>query len=279
MHTTRLLIAGCGDVGSALGQRLGAEGVEVFGLRRTINQLPKPIQPIPGDLSVADGVPPLPGCDYLVYCAAAKSRDPDIYRAVYVDGLQRVLAALPQPPKRLLLTSSTGVYGQNDHQWVDEFSPTAPNSRTGRILLESERLALNAGCPSTIVRFAGIYGPGREHLLNQVRSGILAPSAPIHYSNRIHRDDCAGILAHLIRLDLEGERLAPLYLACDDMPAPIAEVMVWLAEQTGSPIHELKEVRRGGGKRCRNLRIKASGYRFIHPDFKSGYAAQPASGT
>lgn len=274
MHTTRILIAGCGDVGTALGLRLGTEGAEVLGLRRTINQLPAPIQPIAADLARADGVPPLPACDYLVYCAAAKSRDPAIYRAVYVDGLRRVLSALPVPPRRLFLVSSTGVYSQDDHQWVDEFSPTEPDSDTGRILLESERLALQADCPATVVRFSGIYGPGREHLLNQVRSGIVAPDTPIHYSNRIHRDDCAGILAHLIRLDRSGERLASLYLASDDAPTPISEVMAWLAQQTGSPIVERQAVRRGGSKRCSNARLKASGYRFIHPDFRSGYAAE-----
>ncbi|GGC08721.1 NAD(P)-dependent oxidoreductase [Marinobacterium zhoushanense] len=277
MHTTRILIAGCGDVGTALGLRLGAEGAEVLGLRRTINQLPAPIQPIAADLASADGVPPLPACDYLVYCAAAKSRDPAVYRAVYVDGLRRVLSALPRPPKRLLLTSSTSVYSQDDHQWVDEFSPSLPDSTTGRILLESEQMALSAEFPATVVRFSGIYGPGRNHLLNQVRNGIVAPDTPIHYSNRIHRDDCAGILAHLIRLDRSGERLAPIYLASDDRPAPIAEVMDWLAQQTGSQIIERQAVRRGGSKRCRNLRIKASGYRFIHPDFESGYAAQLTS--
>ncbi|MBV1787769.1 SDR family oxidoreductase [Marinobacterium sp. D7] len=274
MHTTRILIAGCGDVGTALGLRLGTEGAEVLGLRRTINQLPAPIQPIAADLARADGVPPLPACDYLVYCAAAKSRDPAIYRAVYVDGLRRVLAALPVPPRRLFLVSSTGVYNQDDHQWVDEFSPTEPDNETGRILLESERLALQADCPATVVRFSGIYGPGREHLLNQVRSGIVAPNTPIHYSNRIHRDDCAGILAHLTRLDRSGERVASLYLASDDAPTPISEVMAWLAQQTGSAIKEQQAVRRGGSKRCSNARLKASGYRFIHPDFRSGYATE-----
>ncbi|MBR9884237.1 MAG: SDR family oxidoreductase [Oceanospirillales bacterium] len=274
MHTTRVLIAGCGDVGTALGLRLSAEGAEVHGLRRTINQLPKPIQPIAADLAASGPLPALPACDYLVYCAAAKSRDLDIYRAVYVDGLRRTLAALPVPPKRLFLTSSTGVYGQHDHEWVDELSPTEPDSPTGQILLESETEARNAGCPATVVRFSGIYGPDRNHLISQVRSGIQAPETPIHYSNRIHRDDCAGILTHLIRQDLLGEQLAPLYLASDDAPTPIHDVMAWLAEQTESPVTQWREVRRGGSKRCRNQRIKASGYQFIHSDYRSGYAAQ-----
>lgn len=272
MQKTRVLIAGCGDVGSALGLSLAADGAEVYGLRRTINQLPEAIQPLAGDLSSADGLPPLPACDYLVYCAAAKSRDPDVYKAVYVEGLQHVLNALPNRPRRLFLTSSTGVYAQHQHEWVDEFSATEPDSPSGRILLESEQLALSGPLPASVVRFSGIYGPGRTHLLNQVRSGIQAPDTPIHFSNRIHRDDCAGILAHLIRLDSLGETLAPIYLASDDAPTPISEVMGWLAEQLKVDITERSPVRRGGSKRCRNLRMKATGYQLLYPDFKAGFS-------
>ncbi|SEG79051.1 SDR family oxidoreductase [Marinobacterium lutimaris] len=272
MQKIRVLIAGCGDVGSALGVSLAAEGVEVYGLRRTINQLPEAIQPLAGDLSSADGLPALPACDYLVYAAAAKSRDLEVYRSVYVDGLKRVLAALPQPPKRLFLTSSTGVYGQHEHEWVDEFSATEPDSPSGQILLESEQIALSASVPATVVRFSGIYGPGRTHLLNQVRAGIQAPESPVHFSNRIHRDDCAGFLAHLVGMAIRGETLAPIYLTSDNAPTPISEVMGWLAQQLDVEITERKPVRRGGSKRCRNLRLQATGYKLKYPDFKTGFS-------
>lgn len=273
MQKTRVLIAGCGDVGSALGVSLAAEGAEVYGLRRTINQLPGVIQPLAGDLSSHDGLPVLPSCDYLVYCAAAKSRDPEVYRSVYVDGLKRVLAALPEPPRRLFLTSSTGIYAQNNHEWVDEFSATEPDSPTGRILLESEHTALASSLPASVVRFSGIYGPGRTHLLTQVRAGIQAPQTPVHYSNRIHRDDCAGFLAHLFQLDQQGKPLAPLYLASDNAPTPISEVMGWLAQELDVKISEHKPVGRGGSKRCRNLRMQATGYRLLYPDYQSGFSA------
>lgn len=277
MHKTHVLIAGCGDVGTALGLKLAQTGADVRGLRRTINQLPAAIQPIAADLSCADGVPALAECDYLIYTAAAKSRDPDLYRAVYVDGLRRVLQALPTPPRRLFLTSSSSVYGQHRHEWVDEFSATEPASETGRILLASEQLAWGAGCPATVVRFSGIYGPGREHLLNRVRAGILAPAAPLHYSNRIHRDDCVGVLAHLIQQDRAGQPLAALYLASDDAPTPISSVTQWLAQQLGVEPQAQQPMARTGSKRCSNGRLKASGYRFLYPDFKAGFSALLAS--
>ncbi|MBV0934624.1 SDR family oxidoreductase [Marinobacterium weihaiense] len=273
MREQRVLIAGCGDIGTHLGLRLVADGAQVFGLRRTINQLPDGIHGIAADLADPVSLEALPACDYLFYTAAAKSRDPDVYRRTYVDGLRNLLAALPEPPRHLFLTSSTGVYHQHEHDWVDEQSPTLPRSDTGRLLLEAEQLALHSGLAATVVRFSGIYGPGREHLQRQVLAGIAAPPEPLHYSNRIHRDDCVGVLRHLLQRAEDGATLKPLYLASDDSPTPIHEVMEWLAQKLGVAIETRQPIRRGGSKRCSNRRLRASGYRFRYPDYRSGYAA------
>ncbi|MCP8686408.1 SDR family oxidoreductase [Marinobacterium sedimentorum] len=274
MHKQQILIAGCGDVGSTLGLALTTAGHKVFGLRRTINQLPAGIQGIPGDLTNPASLSgALPECDILVYCAAASSHEEAGYRAAYVDGLANVLAALPAAPRLLLFTSSSGVYHQADGSWVDESSPTEPERFSGRIMLQAEQLALSCGINASVVRFSGIYGPGRNQLINQVRSGLGAPATPAHYSNRIHRDDCAGVLKHLIDLHLLDKPLEPVYLASDDAPAALHEVTQWLAGELGLEISETRPTRRGGSKRCRNTRLKACGYRFIYPDFRSGYRA------
>jgi len=272
MQEQRVLIAGCGDVGTRLGIKLSAQGAQVFGLRRTINQLPTGIHGIAADLADPASLRSLPRCDWVFYTAAAGRPDPETYQRVYVDGLRHLLAALPQPPRHLFLTGSSRVYAQSGHEWVDEQSLAAPESESGRILLASEQLALQSGLPATVVRFSGIYGPGRDHLQLLVRTGTAAPASPLHYSNRIHSDDCAGVLEHLLQLAAGGQVLHPLYLASDDTPAPIHEVMEWLAEQMGVRIHQRQPVRRGGSRRCSNRRLRASGYRFIHPDFRSGYA-------
>ena len=273
MREQRVLIAGCGDIGTRLGLTLAAEGAQVFGLRRTINQLPDGIHGIAADMADPDSLTDLPKCDYVLFTAAAKSRDPEVYHRTYVDGLRNLLAALPNTPRHLFITGSTGVYHQHEHDWVDEQSPTEPDSDTGRALLASEQLALNSGIPATVVRFSGIYGPGRTHLQRQVLAGIAAPVEPVHYSNRIHRDDCVGVLLHLLQLRQAGQSLKPMYLASDDAPAPISEVMEWLATELGVAVETRQPVRRGGSKRCSNRRLKASGYRFIHPDYRSGYRA------
>lgn len=281
METTEpvLLIAGCGDVGSRLGERLAAAGWRVHGLRRQGAALPAAILPLRGDLEVAQCPPDWPPgrIDYLVYSMAASRHDEPGYRAAYVEGPRHVLDWLAQHgqrPRRLLFVSSTAVYGQQDGEWVDETSPTAPAGFSGRVLLEAERLALGSGLPVSVVRLAGIYGPGREWLIGQVRRGGQAPEAPPLYGNRIHSDDAAGLLAFLLEADARGMALANCYLAVDDAPAPLHEVVAWLRgrlEVTGEGTETIG--RRGGSKRCSNARARALGWAPRYPSYREGYAA------
>ena len=97
-----------------------------------------------------------------------------------------------------------------------------------------------------MIRFAGIYGDPRGHLLERIRRGELSPRQPPRYSNRIHRDDCAGFLCHLLERARTGAALAPVYNGVDDLPAAQFEVDTWLAAGAGS---------------CRLRRLKsAAGY-------------------
>ena len=97
------------------------------------------------------------------------ARDPAAYRRAYVEGLVNLLARLPTPGPRVIFTSSTSVYGQDDGSWVDEASPTLPPRETGRILLEAEAALSGSGRDFSILRLGGIYGPGRTRLLETVR--------------------------------------------------------------------------------------------------------------
>lgn len=274
-----LMIAGCGDVGSRLGQQLSAVGWTVYGLRRTVAQLPAGIVPVAGDLQL-DTCPaawPSESLDYLVYCAAATQHDEDGYRAAYVDGLRRVLGWLAQHgqrPKRVLFVSSSGVYGQQQGEWVDETSSADAQGYSGRIMLQAENLALSSGLPASVVRLTGIYGPGREWLLGQVRQGYRVATEPPLYGNRIHADDAAGLLAYLLQADARGVALDDCYIGVDDEPAPLYEVVAWLREQLGVS-HWAAEstVRRAGSKRCSNARAKALGWTPRYASYREGYSA------
>lgn len=274
----RILIAGCGYVGCALGERLVADSHEVFGLRRRPAAMPSGVQLIEADLAVAGSLRDLPsGIDKVVYAAGPGGRDDAYYRTAYVEGLGRLLEALEQQaqrPERVIFVSSTSVYAQSNGSWVDEGSETAPKAHNGRRLLEAEALLRDAPFRSVVLRFAGIYGPRRTRLLDRVRTGQATYQQGVtRYTNRIHRDDCAGALRHLLFLDDPED----LYLGVDCEPAEDVEVMRFLAGTLGAAeprvAHGADRERAGGSnKRCRNQRLLDSGYTFEYPTFREGYA-------
>ncbi|AJO81467.1 SDR family oxidoreductase [Pseudomonas sp. MRSN 12121] len=278
MSAPTVLIAGCGDVGSRLARQLLAENWQVHGLRRTVAQLPAGVIGVAGDLFNAQCPPAWPTgpLDYLVYSAAATEHDEAGYRAAYVEGLTHVLGWLKQhgqSPKRLLFVSSSSVYGQKDGEWIDETSPARAEGYSGRLMLEAEQVALRSGIPASLVRLTGIYGPGREWLLNQVRQGYRVVIDPPLYGNRIHADDAAGLLAFLLRTDRRGTALEDCYIGVDDAPAPLAEVVAWLREYLGVTEWAADaSVRRSGSKRCSNARARALGWEPRYPSFREGYA-------
>jgi nucleoside-diphosphate-sugar epimerase len=157
-----------------------------------------------------------------------------------------------------------------DGSWIDEDSPTEPESFSGKRLLEAEQIILAGGLPATVVRFSGIYGPGRNRLIEQVRQGKASSS--LHITNRIHADDCARVLAHLVELNRCGEKLDDIYLASDSAPTPMIDVVAWLAQQMDRENFLSPDaVNERGNKRCSNQRLLATGFELRYPSFKDGY--------
>jgi nucleoside-diphosphate-sugar epimerase len=277
MPAETVLIAGCGDLGTGLGQALAAGGNTVFGLRRRPDPLPAPLRTLQADLRQPRTLSVLPGgIDLLYYIATPDRFDDSAYREAYVDGLRNLLQALNvqrQTPRRLVLVSSTAVYGQVDGSWVDEASPTEPRTFSGQRMLESEGLALASGLDSVVLRFGGIYGPGRERMIRKVRAGEPCPAHPPMYTNRIHRDDCVRALAHVA----DPQVPTGIYLATDDAPCTQCELMDWLAAQLGLPRPERITAepggRRGSDKRCRNSKLKTTGFHLRYPSYREGYLA------
>lgn len=279
MSAPSVLIAGCGDVGSRLASQLLTQGWTVSGLRRSVTRLPAGVTGIAGDLFDANCPRdwPTSPIEYLVYSAAATDHDEAGYRAAYVDGLRNVLSWLKQhgqTPKHLLFVSSSSVYGQQQGEWVDESSATQATGYSSRLMLEAEQVALHSGIPASVVRLTGIYGPGREWLLTQVRQGYRVVVEPPLYGNRIHADDAAGLLAHLLQANARGAELDDCYIGVDDAPAPLAEVVAWLREYLGVTQWSAEaSVRRAGSKRCSNARARALGWVPRYASYREGYAA------
>jgi nucleoside-diphosphate-sugar epimerase len=271
---SRIVIAGCGDVGSALGVRLAQAGHEVWGVRRHPERLPSPLRAVAADLCEPASLRALPADpEVIVYAAAADERSETAFRRAYVDGVRNVIRAAAQggTVRLLAFTSSTAVYGQQDGEWIDEAAATEPTGFNGRLVLEGEQLVLGSGLPAVVVRLAGIYGPGRTRLLDDVRAGrpVCRGDGPV-YTNRVHRDDCAGALAHVLGLS----RPDPVWLAVDDEPAARCDVLRWLASRLGvpPPIH-VPGPAESPGKRCRNAKLRGSGWTPRYPTFRDGYAA------
>ena len=197
----RVLIAGCGYVGNALGNLLRQNDVEVWGLKRDPKTIALGINPIAADLTQPQTLLPLTQqhFDGVVCCQSAGGYSDENYRNTYVNGLANLLQVLPSSPQsHFFLVSSTRVYHQNDGSMVDENSPTQANNFASQHLLTAEKLAFASNFTTSVVRLSGIYGPGRNRLIKQVSEGQLCAPIPTHYTNRIHRDDCAGLLYHLL---------------------------------------------------------------------------------
>lgn len=282
---TTVLIAGCGYVGSALAERLLAAGRRVYGLKRTPGGLPDGVEPLLCDLgqgaSIEHALPP--AVDEVVVTISASGSGEEAYRAAYERALGNLLAALKRRgivPRRLLFTSSTSVYAQSGGEWIDESSPSEPTHYTGAVMRSAEELIWSAASELThavVLRLGGIYGPGRTRLIETVRRGTARLTPAPLYSNRIHRDDAAAALAHLLEL----ERPERLYLGTDADPAALNDVMRFIAAEIGAPEPPVGEAGPSGlddrryrtNKRCNSARLRASGFRFEFPSYREGYRA------
>jgi nucleoside-diphosphate-sugar epimerase len=283
---SRVVIAGCGWLGAALGQELARRGDAVWGLRRRTAGLPPGLQPIAADLADPGTLTALPSpLDGVVFAAAPEASDESSYQRTYVDGLGTVLEALRAGATtdrlpRVILLSSTSVYGQTTGEWVDESSTTTPSDFRGQLVLRGEEILSESGFPAIVLRLGGLYGPGRESLVDSVSGGraTLSPG-PTRFTNRIHRDDAVGAIVHLLDLSAAGAA-APVYLGVDHEPAPRNDILRWLAARLGVTVSEAPvgverehDPRGDTNKRCSSLRLRDSGYRFLYPSYREGYEA------
>lgn len=272
-----VLFVGCGDIALRLAPLL-ADQFSLFGLRRNPHKLPEPVVALQGD--VCDVKSLVSGLDdrlfdYVVITLTPGQRTDSRYREVYVEGTRNVLSVLRGNP-RVLFVSSTSVYGQHQGEWVNEQTQTLGDGFSGQRLLEAEYLVLAGAFPATCIRFSGIYGPGRERLLRQMREGTVDAQLAAQYSNRIHADDAARVLAFLIDRWVQGHSPASCYVASDTRPVQMGAVWQWLAESMAIPapcVPDAWKSANPSGKRCDSTLLQKEGFLFQYPDFCAGYSA------
>lgn len=295
----KILFVGCGDIGIRVTRAIPDSELrlscQIQAMRRNPSALPVGIDSIKGDLCNSSdllAVLDRSNIDVIIVTLTADSMSDQGYLDSYVAGakaLKMAATSTKNPPSLVIWISSSGVYGQTDGEWVDELSEVAPRSFRGKRLVQAEQLVSslstsrtvdpNSSIKSTVIRFSGIYGPGRNRLVNQIRQGNIAPIEPVAWTNRIHSEDCAGVIVHLLEQYSQGKSLGGLYLATDDEPSSAHETQSWLAEEL-----ELYFSVKGKGKnnkqagilsnrRCSNKLLKKSGYKFLFPTFREGYSS------
>ena len=267
MRTDALLI-GAGDLGAAVGLLLADLGHDVLALRRNAALVPAPL--VGRSVDLTRDAPDLAGVRprYVVVALTARPRTEEAYRATYVDGMARALDALEVPPERAVLVSSTAVMPSGDRPLLaDETTPTAPSDGPGRQLVAAER-AFHQRIPhGTVLRLSGLYGGSSTRLLDQVREGRI--DDPHRWTNRIHREDAAAAVVHLLTTEAQPEGL---YLGTDDEPAQLGDVAAYLATQLDAPAPPSADPGQGHGKRLSNARLRATGWAPTRRSYREGYA-------
>jgi nucleoside-diphosphate-sugar epimerase len=274
----KVLIVGCGAIGYQLAELLAKAGHDVTGLKRnppkTSNENFKFVR---ADISVSQDLKALDtDFEHIFFIVSADSRNENSYHDIYETGIDNLLNKFAQAGSQQapwIFVSSTSVYGQNQGEWVDEDSETKPNKSTSLKIVQAEQKLMAINPANVVVRFSGIYGAGREYLLRMAKQAPSIQQHPPTFTNRIHQRDCVGVLQFLFEQRVAGINLEQCYVASDDDPAPLWDVISWLAVQMqcDPPIAQIAGHDSDMNKRCRNDRLKKLGYSFIYPDYKAGY--------
>ncbi|HEY4299707.1 MAG TPA: NAD-dependent epimerase/dehydratase family protein [Candidatus Didemnitutus sp.] len=279
-----LTILGCGYVGTALATRALREGAQVSALTRN-RDTGATLAALGCDVVVEDLASDAwhrdwaEGADAVVVCVGSGGPSLEEYRRSYVDGVasvQRWLRMLAEPPAAGIFTSSTSVYPQSDGVVVDERADTTDSSAHGAILREAEnRWHTSTLARSVVLRLAGIYGPGRHQLLDQLRSGATEMRGGRQRLNLAHRDDVVSAILACLTADFpEGSRT---YNIADGNPGPRDDVIAWLARRLGLPLPQLIESARRTGEPVRDRVISSAALQSdtrwcpLFPDFRAGY--------
>jgi nucleoside-diphosphate-sugar epimerase len=261
----RILLVGCGKLGTRLGQDLTAVGWDVFALRRDTASLPAGFSALAVDLRepIRDA---LPDVDALVITLPPGTQDPGGQPDGYRASLHHLAAALPSVPRRVVFVSSTRVFeGYTDGRVLTEADAPAPVTGRGGTLLDGELLASDL-FGAHIVRPAGIYGPGRTMLVRKVIEG-----APVQYArrtNRIHETDLVRTLEALL-VAADPPRLLH---AVDQGPVPLGEVVTYIARQLGLPAPPRARPEVVSGTILSGARLLGLLGVLSYPTFETGYA-------
>lgn len=292
----RIVIFGCGYLGSRVARQALERGMEVTALTRNPRQGEELARlgvqrVVTAELDSAEWHPRIDPRkqDLVLNCVSSAGGGWEGYRKSYLEGMNSLLRwASTGWMEILVFTSSTSVYGRDSEAWVTEEDPAGGASGGGAILRQAEAL-LESGNPgvgrSFVLRLGGIYGPGRHHLLDRARASALAaeggndPAAGDVYLNSIHVDD--AVAAVWAALGADPSVREGVFNIVDDAPASKKEIAEYLRRQVkerGLPAAAAaaaRTARRSGVRPNRRISNRKArqvlGWAPRYPNFRSGY--------
>jgi nucleoside-diphosphate-sugar epimerase len=177
----------------------------------------------------------------------------------------------------IVYLSTTGVYGSRRGQ-VDERTPVDPADPRARQRLDAEKRYLDLD--ATVLRSAGIYGPGRG-LHRRVRDPGFRVPGEARVVSRVHVDDLARIAVCALHRMPRGGGGGRIFVVADDLPVPQIEVIRWLCVRLGLPLPQPTEhsqrvdgLARVSDRAVDNTAVKAAlGIELMYPSYKEGFEA------
>lgn len=233
LNDNRITIAGCGHIGKLLAQQLLKKNISVTGY-------------VSSDTSLAECKNKNISCEKIDLDKPLKNIDLTAQHLIYLapppptsktdTRITNFLRAIEQqPPKKFVLISTTGVYGDCKGAWIDETTPLNPSADRAFRRADAERqvqqFCQRLGMPLVILRVPGIYGPGKIPLA-RIKSGqAIVNKHDSPFTNRIHSDD----LVTICEKALLGSGITGIYNATDGHPGTMYDYFVGIASAMNLP--------------------------------------------
>ena len=276
---SKLVIFGAGYSGRAIAKALSGDVDRICGTARSqenvdlLRQMGMDALIFDGQHLSAELIDTLSDATHLIQ-SIPPSAVGDPLLALLPDGLHQMMPRLTWAG----YLSTVGVYGNHDGEWVDEDTDCRPVSTRSRERVDAETAwqgaAEAATVPLAILRLSGIYGPGRNGLVNLKAGTARRLVKPGQVFNRIRVEDIGAAAAFL-----SGRHLGGIFNVTDDEPAPPQDVVAYAAGLMGitAPPEqafetaELSPMARsfyGENKRVSNAKLRRLGFHFSYPEYR-----------
>ena len=250
-----------------------SEITHVIGVSRHPERLPDTLRNcVYGDYGSLEGLAKAAEIkpDYLIFTPVPASRDVEGYQQGYAKAAENIAGSgLLSNARRAIFVSSTRVYAERSGDWVDEESPLVVGDPFVDALLSGE-VRFRRYAATTVVRPSGLYDGANPIMLRPILEG-LSSRIGSGFTNRIHRDDAASVIAELIKRDLQGQRMPATLNLNDNTPVTTGELEAWCFQELGCEPVGQRDNQPRANRRVSNAKLQALGFSLRYPSFREGY--------